>query len=61
MVGKIGREGFPGGNMHGLSYGKVDKVGKDIPGKGNGMCKSLEADLMILVGFQPGSFQGSSN
>lgn len=44
MLRKAARVGFPGGEMFGLSYESVDKVGKAIPGKGNGMCKSTEAN-----------------
>lgn len=35
---------FPDGEMLGLGYERVNQVGKDIPGKGNSMCKGPEAD-----------------
>lgn len=43
MVAKVPREGSPGGKTPGLRYERGDKVGKDIPGKENSICKSTEA------------------
>lgn len=42
MLGKVAREGFPGEKILQLSYERVNRVGKDIPRKGNS--KSTEAN-----------------
>lgn len=42
MVAKVFREGSFGGKTFGLRYERGDKVGKDILGKENSICKSIE-------------------
>jgi hypothetical protein len=43
IVGTVARDTLTRNEILGLSYGRADKVGKDISGKRNSMCKGIEA------------------